>query len=188
MQDVRMNGHQADGHDADAHDADGHDADGHDADGHDADQRTEHDPADRHSVAEWISGWGREVATADIAAGRRRFATDLSAFGTHADVVHGRDAVEERQWAQIWPAIEDFAFDVDDLDVIVSPDRRQAVAVVTWSSTGIGADGTRFDRPGRATVVLTRPDVGVPWRGVHTHFSLARGVPDGTYGRREATR
>jgi hypothetical protein len=166
MQDVRMNGHQADGHDADAHDADGHDADGldadghdadgHDADGHDADQRTEHDPADRHSVAEWISGWGREV--------------------------------EERQWAQIWPAIEDFAFDVDDLDVIVSPDRRQAVAVVTWSSTGIGADGTRFDRPGRATVVLTRPDVGVPWRGVHTHFSLARGVPDGTYGRREATR
>src|SRR5215207_1332617 len=64
--------------------------------------------ADHRSVAEWISGWGREVDAADIVAGRRRFTKELSAFGTHADVVHGRDAVEEQQWSQIWPAIEDF--------------------------------------------------------------------------------
>jgi ketosteroid isomerase-like protein len=143
---------------------------------------------DRRSVADWISAWGREVAAADIAAGRQRFTPELSAFGTHADVVRGRDAVEEQQWSKIWPAIEDFAFDVGDLDVIVSPDRRQAVAAVTWSSTGIGEDGHHFRRPGRATIVLTRADVAAPWVGVHTHMSLARGVPDRTYGRRGARR
>ncbi len=47
----------------------------------------------------------------------QRFAEDLLAFGTHADVVVGRDGVEADQWSQIWPAIEDFAFEVDELRV-----------------------------------------------------------------------
>ena len=62
-------------------------------------------------VAAWVAGWSAEVAAADIRAGRLRFADDMIAFGTHADVVEGRDAVEAEQWSQIWPAIEDFAFD-----------------------------------------------------------------------------
>jgi hypothetical protein len=61
-----------------------------------------------------------------------------------------------------------------------------AVAIVPWVSTGIGADGTRFDRPGRATIVLERDAITDPWVGTHTHFSLARGVPQNTFGRREA--
>ena len=60
------------------------------------------------------------------------------------------------QWSQVWPTIEDFRFLTDQLIVQVSPDRLQAVVIVSWASTGIGADGTRFDRPGRATVVLRR--------------------------------
>jgi ketosteroid isomerase-like protein len=153
-----------------------------------ATSETDDSTADRTSVAEWIAGWGDEVARADIVAGRERFDERVSAFGTHADVVRGRAAVEEQQWSRIWPAIEDFSFDVDDLDAIVSPDRLQAVAVLTWTSTGIAEDGGRFDRPGRATVVLVRTDVTAPWRGVHTHFSLGRGVPQDTHGRREARR
>ncbi len=141
-----------------------------------------------HEVAAWVAGWSAEVAAADIRAGRRRFADDMIAFGTHADVVEGRDAVEAEQWSQIWPAILDFAFDVDRLRVLASPDGLLAVAIVPWASTGIAGDGSRFDRPGRATIVLERATVGDPWLGTHTHFSLARGVPSDTHGVRTAIR
>jgi ketosteroid isomerase-like protein len=142
------------------------------------------DPADLTSVRAFVAGWGDEVATADLRAGRTRFADRLTAFGTHADVVHGREAVEAQQWRQVWPAIEDFRFAVEALEVEVSPDRLLAVAIVPWTSTGIAEDGTRFDRPGRATVVLRRDAVDEPWLGVHTHFSLGRGVPQRTFGRK----
>jgi ketosteroid isomerase-like protein len=143
---------------------------------------------DVQSVREWIGAWGEEVAAADIAAGRQRFASDLFAFGTHADVVVGRDQVEADQWSQVWPAIEDFSFLVDLLRVEVSPDRLLAVVAVPWSSTGIDEKGGRFPRPGRATVVLRRDSVESPWVGIHTHFSLARGVPPRTFGRRTVRR
>jgi ketosteroid isomerase-like protein len=139
-------------------------------------------------VAAWVRDWGAEVAAADLRSGRQRFAPGLLAFGTHADVVEGRDDVEAQQWSQIWPAIEDFAFDLAHLRVLGSPDGLLAVAIVPWTSTGIDADGGRFDRPGRATIVLEREDTGAPWVGTHTHFSLARGVPPSTHGRKEAIR
>jgi ketosteroid isomerase-like protein len=144
--------------------------------------------ADIASVRDWMAAWGAEVAAADIAAGRRRFAPTVTAFGTHADVVHGLDALVDQQWSQIWPAIEDFAFLVDQLHVDVSPDRLLAVAIVPWSSTGIAQDGQRFDRPGRATTVLRRAAIDAPWVGVHTHFSLERDVPSSTHGTRTPTK
>ena len=146
-----------------------------------------HDTHDS-SVAEWVAAWGSEVGAADIRSGRERFDDGLIAFGTHADVVVGRSAVEAGQWSQIWPAIEDFAFLLDELRVRLSPDGLMAVAIVPWMSTGIDADGAQFDRPGRATVVLEREATTDPWVGTHTHFSLARGVPQSTFGRREAIR
>jgi ketosteroid isomerase-like protein len=142
------------------------------------------DNRDEESVRSWIAAWGAEVAAADIAEARKRFADDVSAFGTHADVVVGLDRLVTEQWAAIWPAIEDFRFLTDGMQVLVSADRLQAVAIVGWSSTGIADDGTRFDRPGRATVVLRRDNPDVPWIGVHTHFSLGRGVPQATFGER----
>jgi enamine deaminase RidA (YjgF/YER057c/UK114 family)/ketosteroid isomerase-like protein len=141
-------------------------------------------PEDEDSVRAWLAGWGEEVASADVATARFRFSEDLLAFGTYADVVRGRAAVEAEQWRKIWSAIEDFAFELDDLEVIVSEDRLQAVAITPWTSTGVDADGGRFARPGRATIVLSRPSVSEPWLGRHTHFSLARGVPQETFGRR----
>jgi ketosteroid isomerase-like protein len=140
--------------------------------------------ADQASVRAWVDGWSAEVAAVDLQGGRRRFDGGLVAFGTHAFTVAGVDEVCAQQWAQVWPTIEDFRFLTEDLIVQCSPDRLQAVAIVTWASTGIAADGSRFDRPGRATVVLVRDSVDEPWRGTHTHFSLAKGVPDRSYGSR----
>ncbi|MEP7114495.1 MAG: Rieske 2Fe-2S domain-containing protein [Ilumatobacteraceae bacterium] len=137
---------------------------------------------DNQSVKAWVDDWGAEVAAVDLAAARLRFASDVSAFGTHADVVIGLDHLETDQWAQIWPAIEDFRFVTDEMQTLTSPDRRQAIAVVGWTSIGIDRDGHRFDRPGRATVVLTRGSIDEPWLGIHTHFSLGRDVPQRTHG------
>ena len=139
-------------------------------------------------IAEWVRAWSAEVAAADIRAGRQRFAEELLAFGTHADVVEGRDRVEAEQWSQIWPAIEGFAFQLDALHVRTSVDGLMAVASVPWTSVGFAPDGSRFDRPGRATIVLERAHVDAPWLGTHTHFSLARGVPASTFGTRQAIR
>ena len=124
------------------------------------------------SVREWVRAWGAEVAAVDLAAARRRFSPDVVAFGTYAEVVHGLDDLESQQWRNVWPRIEGFSFRVDELVVIASPDRCQAVAVVPWDSNGKTADGTAFPRPGRATVVLRRESPTAAWFGVHTHFSL----------------
>jgi ketosteroid isomerase-like protein len=143
---------------------------------------------DEESARQWLREWGAEVADVDIAAARRRFADDLSAFGTRADVVIGRDHVEDEQWLPTWPAIEDFAFAADAAQVIISADGLTAVVATAWTSTGIDEHGDRFPRPGRATIVLRRAEPSTEWIGVHTHFSLARGVPQSTHGRREAKR
>ena len=134
------------------------------------------DPPDTESiestVGAWIAAWGAEVAGVDLSTARRRFSPDVVSFGTFAEVVHGLDELEDQQWRNVWPRIDGFAFRVDELVVIASPDGRQAVAVVPWDSVGRADDGTPFARPGRATVVLRRDSPGDPWLGVHTHFSL----------------
>jgi ketosteroid isomerase-like protein len=145
-------------------------------------------PDSERSVRDWLRGWGAEVAAVDIAAARQRFAVDLSAFGTRADVVIGRDQVEREQWSPTWPAIEDFAFLVDEAQVVLSADGLMAVVATGWTSTGIDEGGGRFPRPGRATIVLRRGGHRADWIGLHTHFSLARGVPQTTHGTRQARR
>jgi hypothetical protein len=54
--------------------------------------------------------------------------------------------------------------------------------VAPWTSTGFHVDGSRFDRPGRATIVFHRHDGR--WLGVHSHLSLNRGVPQSSHGNR----
>lgn len=140
------------------------------------------DDADHESVRAWVAAWGAEVAAVDLSAGRRRFHPDAVAFGTHADLVRGVDDLHDQQWSAIWPNIAEFRFDHDHLVALVSPDRLHAVAITTWGSTGFTADGQPFDRPGRATIVLLRSSPAEEWICTHTHFSLARGVPDQTHG------
>lgn len=126
---------------------------------------------DDAGVRDWFARFGRCVAGVDFAGGRALFDASVVGFGTYQDVVTGLDALEAGQWRCVWPAIEDFRFELDTLQVIAGGDGTLAVGIVTWSSTDIGPDGVRFHRPGRATVVLRRGTDG-QWRGVHTHFSL----------------
>lgn len=136
------------------------------------------------SIRDWFATWGRFVAAVDFAGARDLFDTDVIGFGTFMDTVTGLDNLEQRQWRSIWPTIRDFRFNLDSLKSVVSDDRLLAVAAITWSSTGIGEDGTPFDRPGRATVGLVRTAPNAPWRGMHTHFSLNPGTPQTSYGDR----
>ena len=43
-----------------------------------------------------------------------------------------------------------------------------------------------MDRSGQIQLFLQRDSLDAPWLGTHTHFSLARGVPQRSFGRREA--
>ena len=138
--------------------------------------------ADHATLTHWVDGWGAEVAAVDLTSGRRRFADDVIAFGTFADVVVGLDRLVQDQWSQVWPKITEFRFLTDEMHVLVAPDRCMAVAVVGWTSIGIDETGARFPRPGRATVVLQRSSIGDGWVGAHTHFSLGRNVPQSSHG------
>ena len=143
------------------------------------------DTADIASIADWFRRWGALVASVDFVPARALFAPDVVGFGTFQDHVRGVAALEADQWRRVWPTIEDFRFATDTMVAEVSPDRLMAYAAILWTSTGLNEDGSRFDRPGRCTAVLRRSALDAPWLGIHTHFSLARGVPQRSHGRRE---
>ena len=140
--------------------------------------------ADHRTVKEWFAGWGDRVAAVDFTEARSYFDSDALGFGTWMDLVEGLDRLEAEQWRSIWPTIRDFHHDTDKLKVAVSPDRQMAVGMLVWTSTGFAEDGAPYERPGRTTAVLVRDGVDGPWRAIHTHVSLFRGVPQKSFGAR----
>ncbi|MFX4221263.1 MAG: YybH family protein [Thalassobaculum sp.] len=141
---------------------------------------------DRAAIEEWFATWSGRVAAVDFVPAMALFEDAIASFGTHMDVIEGLDRLADNQWRNVWPTIEDFRWNLETLKVGVSPDRRFAIGVITFSSTGIAEDGTRFDRPGRGTVAFARPAVDSAWKGVHTHVSLKPGTPQKSHGRRPA--
>jgi len=145
-------------------------------------------PADAGADLEVVRAWFRELAehvrAVDFAAARHLFAPDFVAFGTFSDFVTGREHAEREQWRKVWPTIDGFAWRLDDVRAMLSPDRLFAVGLAVWDSTGYQADGKPFARAGRATVSLTRSRVGDPFVATHTHMSLFRGTPDVSHGRK----
>jgi ketosteroid isomerase-like protein len=141
---------------------------------------------DRAAIERWFATWSDEVAEVDFAPALDLFEDNLASFGTHMDVIEGLQALASNQWRNVWPTIENFRWNLATLKVGVSPDRLFAIGIVTFSSTGIAEDGTRFDRPGRGTVAFARAAVGDEWKGVHTHVSLNPGVPQKSHGSRPA--
>jgi ketosteroid isomerase-like protein len=136
------------------------------------------DPAE--AARRWFTLLGRYCAAVDYDSNEAIFADDVVSFGTKATVVSGLGPLRKNQWEGIWGNIQDFRVDIGQLHAGGNADH--AWGMVPWSSTGFHEDGTAYDRPGRATVILERRN-GV-WLSVHTHFSLAPGAPPRTYGKK----
>jgi ketosteroid isomerase-like protein len=133
-------------------------------------------PDDVAGVKRWFQTLERHVRDVDYIGARPIFAADLIAFGTFTDFMIGQAAAEKAQWRNVWENIDDFTWRAD-IRAIVSPDRRQAVGMGIFDSTGYLKDATPYDRAGRATVVLVRDSLDAPWLAQHTHLSLFRNVP-----------
>jgi ketosteroid isomerase-like protein len=130
----------------------------------------------------WLETFSSHVRAVDYASARPLFHPDILAFGTHRDVLPSLEAWVGSQWDNVWPKTDDFRFDLAATHVLASNDGSMAVVVAPWTSTGFHEDGTKFDRPGRATIVFHKSEQG--WLGVHSHLSLNRGVPQTSHGNR----
>jgi ketosteroid isomerase-like protein len=109
------------------------------------------------------------VRGVDYERARPLFAEDVVAFGTVARVVSGREHLEAEQWRNVWPTIREFTFDLSSLRCLGT--RDGVCVVVAWDSLGVRPDGTTFQRPGRAMLLLEPR--GGRWVATHSHFSLA---------------
>jgi ketosteroid isomerase-like protein len=143
----------------------------------------EADAATAAEVRDWLDRFAACVREVDYAAARPFWHPDIVIFGTYRDLVKSLSAWSERQWNNVRPRTADFRFDLANTMVMASPDGAMAVAIAPWTSTGFHENGMRFDRPGRATIVLVRQPDG-HWLGVHSHMSLAHGVPQDSHGKR----
>jgi ketosteroid isomerase-like protein len=122
----------------------------------------------RDEVLGWFRHLERCVRAVDYSGARPIFAEEAVGFGTYGAMLDGLDALVAGQWQNIWPNIQDFTFDPETLRF--GADGALVWAICRWDSLGKDADGRPFDRPGRATVILTRRDGQL--KALHTHFSL----------------
>jgi ketosteroid isomerase-like protein len=136
----------------------------------------------RQAILRWLEVFSGYVRAVDYASAAPMFHSDVVAFGTHRNVIPGLEPWIRTQWDKVWPKTCDFRFDLAGTHILLSADGGMATAIAPWNSTGYAPDGTEFDRPGRATMVLTREASG--WVCVHSHMSLNRGVPQESYGNR----
>ena len=137
---------------------------------------------DRTAIEGWFRSLEQAVRAVDYASGRELFAPDVIAFGTRAQVVSGLDNLQANQWSGVWPTIRDFTYDLQQLRWGWSG--AAGWAVVTWTSTGFRESGEPFPRPGRATVLFALRDGRL--LATHTHFSLAPGTPQRSFGIRSS--
>lgn len=131
------------------------------------------------AINEFFCRMSRYCAALDFDSTEALFAANVISFGTKATVVQGLTSLRKNQWEKIWPNIEQFEMQIDSAQASATGDL--AWGVVPWTSTGFDQTGNPYDRPGRATAVLSRSD-GI-WRCVHTHFSLAPGTPQRSFGK-----
>ncbi|WP_162914294.1 YybH family protein [Taklimakanibacter lacteus] len=123
---------------------------------------------------QWLREWERLINALDFAGGRALFAEDVVSFGTFADMLHGLDELEHRQWRKIWPTIADFTF--EEPTIIRFDDSPGTIGIVVlWHSKGRKKEGGWYPRKGRATLILKDGKDGL--RCVHSHLSMEPGIP-----------
>jgi ketosteroid isomerase-like protein len=141
-------------------------------------------PDDLALVRKWFERLSEHVRAVDFAGARPLFAEDMIAFGTFADFITGREAVERAQWRSVWPVTSEFRWRLEEVRAIVAADRLSAVGMGVFDSTGYDESGKPYDRPGRATIALSRAATGADWVADHTHMSLFRDVPSRSFGKK----
>ena len=114
-------------------------------------------------VRRWFQRLQLYVQAVDFISARPLFAEDVITFGSFNPFTIGRAATEEEQWRTVWGRIDGFRWRLADLRTIISGDRRTAVGMCVFDSTGYSETGTPYDRPGRATIVLGRAAVEQDW-------------------------
>ena len=137
---------------------------------------------DYTSIKLWYSEWENYVQNKNYSSAMNLFNNDVISFGTWMDVVQGLDQLQLNQWKNIWPTIGKFRFLTDTLLIQSLPDKLFANSIIIWDSIGYKKDGNSFERTGRATVTLKRDNFNTNWKGIHTHFSLNRGVSQQSFG------
>ncbi|TCH96836.1 DUF4440 domain-containing protein [Roseococcus sp. SYP-B2431] len=140
-------------------------------------------PPIRDAILDWLDRFSATVREVDYRSAYPFWHPRIIAFGTVQALVEGLEPWRDQQWESVWPKTSDFRFPRDAARVLASPDGRMAVAIAPFTSTGYAPDGTPFDRPGRATLILV-PGGTEGWLGVHSHMSLRRGVPADSHGNR----
>lgn len=142
-------------------------------------------PPIRAAILDWLDRFSACVREVDYAAAYPFWHPRILAFGTVQAVVEGLEPFRDRQWDSVWPRTTDFRFRLDDARVLASRDGSLAVALAPFDSTGYHPDGSPFDRPGRTTLALVPNPAGPEaWVAVHSHMSLARGVPADSHANR----
>ena len=134
------------------------------------------------TIKSWFLEWEKFVQKKQYSSALQFFENDVVSFGTWMDVVEGLDQLKINQWENIWPTISGFKFLTETLFIQLSQDKLFANSILKWTSLGYHQDGKTFERSGRATVTLKRPSLNSEWKGIHTHFSLNRGVPQQSFG------
>jgi ketosteroid isomerase-like protein len=147
-----------------------------------------HDEDDVASVRRWFQRLQLHVQAVDYVGARPLFAEDIITFGTFSAFTIGREATEKEQWRTVWSRIDRFRWQIDDLRIIVSGDRRTAVGMALFESIGYTEEGTPYDRPGRCTAVLRRRGIGEEWVAQHIHASLFQDVPTHSFGSKPENR
>ena len=120
-------------------------------------------------VRRWLEDFSAAVRAVDYERGMTMFAPEVVGFGTYASMLVGLDRLVAGQWKNIWGVTRGFTFRLDELHGGVNGDL--AWVAVPWDSQGRDAAGNWYDRPGRATFVLTRRDGA--WLAIHSHLSLS---------------
>jgi ketosteroid isomerase-like protein len=146
-------------------------------------------PAIQDAILDWLARFSATVREVDYRSAYPFWHPRIIAFGTVQPIVEGLEVFRDRQWDSVWPRTTDFTFRLDVTRVLASPDGQMAVAIAPFTSTGYAPDGTAFDRPGRTTLILVPGASGSgegaePWVAVHSHMSLARGVPADSHAKR----
>lgn len=127
----------------------------------------------------WLEQFAACVRACDFGAGERLCLPGILGFGTIAEEATGIDDLRTRQWSFIWPRTNGFHFCPESIHCQSSADNTALVLTALWKSMGRRADGTEFERSGRATILLLHQPDG-HYRAAHTHFSLAPNPGTGT--------